>query len=297
MQHLAQLEKSRLKKLYNLAPIEISEKEAQPFIMKVPIVLRDFHSPKNINALPGHQIKLRANSSMPAKNEKINQNAKTFIGESIKSPVSLLSRFNSKIPYSRMGSTVFGRSYNDSVGPKTLDQFYSKKEKTALASLTQQLAAIKKPQPIDFEPNSLKNIGFYDMGCLTCGKENIHVTFHGDRHICINCRRSIKTNRNDRALIYLDREGNVKCQGLRVIKQNGKDKKIIYDISNDDLILYNIKCYATLSGKDELIVLLQDDQKALTKESFEKVKRLNKLILTQVQNNTANRVDTNYSNS
>ena len=34
----------------------------------------------------------------------------------------------------------------------------------------------------------------YPKGCLTCGGRNLQVMYHGDRHVCLRCQKSLQTN-------------------------------------------------------------------------------------------------------
>ena len=58
---------------------------------------------------------------------------------------------------------------------------------------------------MNFDPFGLKN-ALYDKGCITCGRTNIFVTHYQDRHICLECRKSIISYERDPMKIFLDDE-------------------------------------------------------------------------------------------
>jgi hypothetical protein len=87
---------------------------------------------------------------------------------------------------------------------------------------------------------------------VTCGKDNIQVKYFGERHVCLRCRCFLKTINNDKAFVFLDEDGNIKAFG----EKEGR----YYEINSDKIWFNDHRCYATLAGEDELIILLHDDQ-------------------------------------
>lgn len=116
-------------------------------------------------------------------------------------------------------------------------------------------------QPIPFNPKDKFGPALFDKGCLTCGKDNIVTKYHGERHVCINCRQQIKSYDGDEVKIYLDQHGDIVCKAIKILQgEDEKVKKVFYDVQPDQLKVFEYRCFATYSGRDELIVLLHHDQ-------------------------------------
>ena len=114
---------------------------------------------------------------------------------------------------------------------------------------------------INFSVNSFPTIALFDRGCITCGKENIETKYHGMRHVCTICRNYLKTYDNDKAYVYLSEDEQIVCKGMKINKlPDGTIQKDVYDVLRDELKIFEYRCYATLSGPDELVILLHDRQ-------------------------------------
>ena len=123
------------------------------------------------------------------------------------------------------------------------------------------LATGRIGKPIPFNANDHPTIALYDAGCVTCGKENIETKYHGMRHICPNCRNYIKTYENDKAYIYLSETGEIVCKGVKVDRNTeGTVRKEFYDNPSDELKIFEYRCFVTLSGPSELVILLHGKQ-------------------------------------
>lgn len=109
----------------------------------------------------------------------------------------------------------------------------------------------------EFKPYKINGNALYDKNCVTCGNENYEVTFHKQRHICYQCRNHLKTPNNDIAIVYTSKEGNIMCYGVKIDHLGAKTH---YKTSYNDQKIFGYKCYATFSGPDELIQLLDDEQ-------------------------------------
>jgi hypothetical protein len=241
MHHLRELERSRVKILYNLGPEEIAKKEAQPFIMKIPVSVNFADS---IEELEEQKKKKKPKSLSKSRYPTLN---------------STTSR---KSPNLDKKSTLLTSLSTSLVkGLKKLPHQNTQDSKLTSADLSISfLNRTGKARPMQFQSYSLTNTGLWDQGCITCGKDNFAVKFHGQRHVCVNCRKYIKTINNDRALIYLDNDNQVQCKGLKTVRENGKEKKVMYDVPLDQLKIFEYRCYVSFSAKDELIVLLHDEQ-------------------------------------
>jgi hypothetical protein len=116
-------------------------------------------------------------------------------------------------------------------------------------------------KPIPFNPKDKFGPALFDRGCLTCGKDNLFTKYHGDRHVCINCRNQIKTYDGDEVKIYLDQYGDIICKGVKFVEDDNAMKvKHFFDVPLDQIKVFEYRCFATYSGRDELIVLLHHDQ-------------------------------------
>jgi hypothetical protein len=71
---------------------------------------------------------------------------------------------------------------------------------------------------IDFNAKDKHGPALFDKGCITCGRENLKTKFHGDRHVCTNCRRMIKSYDNDQIYLYLDEYGDIVCKGMKIVR-------------------------------------------------------------------------------
>ena len=110
---------------------------------------------------------------------------------------------------------------------------------------------------VDFKPFVINGNALYDKNCITCGNENFEVTFHKQRHICHQCKKHLKTPLDDEAIVYMGKNGEIKCYG---VKKDKNGSKTHYKNDSNNLKIFGYKCYATFSGSDELILLLDDMQ-------------------------------------
>ena len=113
-------------------------------------------------------------------------------------------------------------------------------------------------EPIKFIPYSINKSALFDKGCVTCGKDNIEVKYYGERHICLRCRNFLKTMNNDKAFVYINENGDIEAVGQKTAEPGAKPA--YYSIETDKLWFKDYRCYASLAGNDELIVLLHDNQ-------------------------------------
>lgn len=121
--------------------------------------------------------------------------------------------------------------------------------------------------PIKFIPHSINRSALYDKGCVTCGKDNILVKYYGERHICLRCREFLRTQNNEKAHVFLNDDGEIQAVGE---KKNENGEKEFFYFETDLLWFKEYRCYATLAGEDELIILLHDNQ--TVKKNLEKKK-------------------------
>lgn len=117
----------------------------------------------------------------------------------------------------------------------------------------------KFARPSTFVPGSLVQTGLFEKGCLTCGRENIIVKYHGERHICIPCRRFIKDENNRPVTLFVAENGSIRAIAWKPGPPGGPDK-IYYDVPSDRIKVFEYRCYSTFSGPNEMIVLLHDIQ-------------------------------------
>jgi len=221
MHHLQELARERLPMLYNLMPERVGEKYAGSYILKI-------DSNKTVNP-----TKL---ASPKSPNAKALRKVMTTI-KAVKKPENL--------PTSK--SQVVGKKFG------AVDD----DDRAALLLATGRIG-----RPIPFNVADYPTIALYDKGCITCGKENIETKYHGMRHICPNCRNYIKTYDNDKAYIYLSEDGEIVCKGTKISKKSDGTilSKKVYDVPQNELKIFEYRCFATLSGPTELVILLHDKQ-------------------------------------
>eukprot|EP01017_Pseudomicrothorax_dubius_P048443 TRINITY_DN8815_c0_g1_i1.p1 TRINITY_DN8815_c0_g1~~TRINITY_DN8815_c0_g1_i1.p1 ORF type:complete len:233 (+),score=40.76 TRINITY_DN8815_c0_g1_i1:30-728(+) len=130
--------------------------------------------------------------------------------------------------------------------------------KKQLEETVPMMAQTRKGNPIKFVPFSVTKSGLYDAGCLTCGKENIVVKFHGERHVCVKCRQYLRNDKNDPVAVFLNEQGEIEAWAHKNI--DGVNK--YYKANPEKMKIFEWQCYATFSGENELVVLLQDEQKS-----------------------------------
>jgi len=224
MHHLEALKRERLPILYNLMPEGLGEKYAGSYILRL-------ETTKGLdkNMSPGKNSPFRGSF----------RNSKT------------LRRVMTTVKLKTQGQKI------SSSRTRLLED--AKEDDNDRAALLLATGRIGKPIP--FNVNDYPTIALYDQGCVTCGKENIETKYHGMRHICPNCRNYLRTYENDKAYVYLSEDGNIVCKGVKMSKEDdGSFRKVIYDVLENELKIFEYRCYVTLSGPDELVVLLHDKQ-------------------------------------
>jgi len=226
MHHLQELARERLPMLYNLMPEGVGEKYAGSYILRI-------DNSKTITPS-------RYNSKLPSPRSPT---AKTLrkVMTTIKFTKKPEKLNTSKTQV--VASKRFGASDED--------------DRAALLLATGRIG-----KPITFNVADYPTIALYDKGCITCGKENIETKYHGMRHICPNCRNYIKTYDNDKAYIYLSEDGEIVCKGTKISKKSDGTiiSKKVYDVPQNELKIFEYRCFATLSGPAELVILLHDKQ-------------------------------------
>ena len=125
---------------------------------------------------------------------------------------------------------------------------------------------------IEFIPYSLRNNALYSKGCITCGERNIIVKFYLDRHICLACRKLIKTYDGDRVFIFLNEMDEIEVWAYTF---NEKREKVWYECDPTRMLIKGYRCYASYAGETELVVLLHDDQKDFKQWQLDQIKKGN----------------------
>ena len=118
-------------------------------------------------------------------------------------------------------------------------------------------------KPMEFKAFQINGNALYDRNCVTCGNENYEVTYHKQRHICDSCRKHLTTLEGEPAFVYMDNDGSIKCY---IDKDKSKTEylgKGYVRANHNELKIFGLRCYATFSGPDELILLLDDVQPML----------------------------------
>ncbi|CDW77541.1 multi-sensor hybrid histidine kinase [Stylonychia lemnae] len=99
----------------------------------------------------------------------------------------------------------------------------------------------------------------YDQGCLTCGQQNVTVTYHGERHVCYKCRKYLQTPDGKPVMLITTPDQRIMAF-FKKIKLNDEKRRYSYiNVDHNDLRIFDRKCQATFAGEGELVVLLIDD--------------------------------------
>ena len=260
MQHLETLNRIRTKFMYNLGIREIAEREVPSFVYKID--------------LPPIVVQLnREEKALERKNEKMKttKSTKSFktVAKKVQAIHSLGPRSSIKTPehkdmtHSYTNTRPYFSGGTDKISPDPSPAISKSKMRPDATDFDSEEVR-EKPDPKNFK--SYWRAALTVKGCITCGKTNLSVKYHGERHICLECRKKVKTYNGDKVVLFLDDEGNVVCKGIKIIRNTlGEiEKQMPYDADPNKLMIAveNIiyKCYATTSAPDELIVLLSDNQ-------------------------------------
>ena len=92
----------------------------------------------------------------------------------------------------------------------------------------------------------------HSRGCPFCGKQHIPVQYFGHNHACLNCRKYLKTGDGRKVRIVLNKEGEVRAYA----RAEGESAE--NEVDNQDLFIFDTRCYTSFGDETELIVLPYD---------------------------------------
>jgi hypothetical protein len=92
----------------------------------------------------------------------------------------------------------------------------------------------------------------HSRGCPFCGKQHISVQYFGHNHTCLNCRKYLKTEDGRKVRIVLGKDDEVHAYS------RAEGEAMETEVDNQDLYIFDVRCYASFGDETELIVLPYD---------------------------------------
>lgn len=92
----------------------------------------------------------------------------------------------------------------------------------------------------------------HSRGCPFCGKQHISVQYFGHNHVCLNCRKYLKTADERKVRILLGIDDEIRAYA------RAEGEALEVEVDNQDLYILGVRCYATFGDESELIVLPYD---------------------------------------
>jgi len=97
-----------------------------------------------------------------------------------------------------------------------------------------------------------KKTHLHSRGCPFCGKQHISVQYFGHNHACLNCRKYLKTADGLKVRIVLGKDDEVRAYA------RAEGEALETEVDNQDLYIFDARCYASFGDETELIVLPYD---------------------------------------